>query len=55
SKKAANEAKVELILDNSDKLFSVPGDIKIKRVVRKNGISFFIWTWTIYSNYREEA
>lgn len=41
SKKAANEAKVELILDNSDKLFSVPGDIKIKRVVRKNGISVY--------------
>jgi len=41
NKKAANEAKVELILDNSDKLFSIPGDIKIERTVRKDGFSIY--------------
>lgn len=41
NKKPANEARVELILDNSEKHFSLPGDVKIKRIVRKNGISIY--------------
>lgn len=40
-KKAANEAKVKLVLDNSDKLFSIPGDVQIERIVRKDGVSIY--------------
>jgi len=41
NKKAADEARVELVLDNSDKLFSVPGDVRIERIVRKDGFSIY--------------
>lgn len=40
--KAANEASVELIFDNSDKVFSLDNqEISIKRIVRKNGQSIY--------------
>ncbi|MBU3906844.1 MAG: chromosome segregation protein SMC [Nanoarchaeota archaeon] len=38
----AKEAVVELILDNSDKIFSIDQDeVSIKRIVRRNGLSIY--------------
>ncbi len=38
----AKEATVELVFDNSDKVFSMPGnEVSIKRIVRKNGQSIY--------------
>jgi chromosome segregation protein len=39
--KAMNEASVEMVFDNSDKTFSLEGDISIKRIVRNNGQSIY--------------
>ncbi len=40
--KAANEASVELVFDNSDKVFSLDTpEISIKRIVRRNGQSIY--------------
>lgn len=38
----AKEAVVEIIFDNSDKIFSIEGDeVSIKRIVRKNGLGVY--------------
>ncbi|MDD3986128.1 MAG: AAA family ATPase, partial [Methanobacterium sp.] len=40
--KASNEAFVELIFDNADKIFSLDSqEVSIKRVVRRNGLSVY--------------
>ena len=42
SYKAANEAIVEMVFDNSDKAFAVDSlEVSIKRIVRRNGLSIY--------------
>jgi len=40
--KGSQEASVELVLDNSDKIFGIPSEeVTIKRTVRRNGLSIY--------------
>ncbi|MBI5149037.1 AAA family ATPase [Candidatus Pacearchaeota archaeon] len=39
--KPAFEARVDLILDNSDKMFPTQADLTISRIVRRNGLSIY--------------